>query len=185
MDWVGYLFFNLGVEWIWIQLYGVGWNGGWKSVPVKTSIEQSVAKRYLWFALIRVRMVDDIQMKWWPFRSQQRSTGPQIRKLFVCPQGWRNDSRGGGTRPWGPPRKRGHKCLKGPKTTYTTIAIAEKQSKRSKKGPFSLYIGPTGSHPGNEINGARRGRSLPVPPPGFSSHVSCREKNSLHSYRKK
>ena len=45
------------------------------------------------------------------------------------------------TMPWGPPRKRVPKCLKGPKTTYTTIAIAEKQSKRSKKGPFSLYIG--------------------------------------------
>ena len=31
-------------------------------------------------------------------------------------QGWRNDSRGGGggTRPWGPSRKRVPKCLKGP-----------------------------------------------------------------------
>ena len=45
----------------------------------------------------------------------------------------------------GPEEKR----LKGPKTTYTTIAIAEKPSKRSKKGPFSLYISPPGSHPGN------------------------------------
>ena len=65
----------------------------------------------------------------------------------------------------GAPRKRVPKCLKGPKTTYTTIEIAEKQSKISKKGPFSLYIGPPGSHPGNGIDGARRGRSLPVPPP--------------------
>ena len=56
---------------------------------------------------------------------------------------------GGGDRPFssGPPRPWGPsplgtipKWLKGPKTTYTTIAIAEKQSKRSKKGPFSLYI---------------------------------------------
>ena len=39
----------------------------------------------------------------------------------------------------GPPRKRVLKCLKGPKTSYTTIAIAEKQSKRSKKGPFLLF----------------------------------------------
>ena len=68
-----------------------------------------------------------------------------------------------GTRPRGPSRKRVSKCLKGPKTTYTTIAIAEKQSKRSKKGPFSLYIGSP--PPGNGIHGARRGRSLPVPPP--------------------
>ena len=75
-----------------------------------------------------------------------------------------------GTRPWGALEVKGTECLKGPKTTYTIIAIAEKQSKRCKKGPFSLYIGSPRSHPGNEINGARRGRSLPVPPPGFSSH---------------
>ena len=52
-----------------------------------------------------------------------------------------------GTRPWGPSRKKVPKCIKGSKTTYATIAVAEKQSKRSKKGPFSLYI-----------------RSPPVPP---------------------
>ena len=75
-----------------------------------------------------------------------------------------------GTRPWGPSRKRVPKCLKGPKTTYTTIAVAEKQSKRSKRDPFSLHIGTTPrSHPGNGINGARRGRSLPIHP-GFFSH---------------
>ena len=74
-----------------------------------------------------------------------------------------------GIRPWGPSRKRVLKCIKGSKTTYTTIAVAEKQSKRSKKGPFLLYIGSPGSHPGDVINGARRGRSLPVHP-GFSSH---------------
>ena len=74
-----------------------------------------------------------------------------------------------GTRPWGPSRKRVPKCLKGPKTTYTTIEVADKQSKRSKKGPFSLYIRSPRSHPGDGITGARRGRSLPVHP-GFSSH---------------
>ena len=79
-------------------------------------------------------------------------------------QGWRNASRGGGTRPWGPSRKRVPKCLKVPKTTYATIAIAEKQPKRRKKGPFRYILGPPGSHPGTGINGARRGRSLPVPP---------------------
>ena len=31
-----------------------------------------------------------------------------------------------GTRPWGTPGEKGPKCLKGPKTTYTTIANAEK-----------------------------------------------------------
>ena len=34
-----------------------------------------------------------------------------------------------GTRPSGPSRKRVPKCVKGPKTTDTTIRIAEKQSK--------------------------------------------------------
>ena len=70
-----------------------------------------------------------------------------------------------GTRPWGPSRKRALECLKSPKTTYTIIAITEKQFKRNKKGPFSLYIGSPRSHTGNGISGARRGRSLPVPPP--------------------
>ena len=37
-----------------------------------------------------------------------------------------------GTRPWGPPRKRVPKYLKGSKTTYTTIAIAEKKTVREK-----------------------------------------------------
>ena len=75
-----------------------------------------------------------------------------------------------GTIPWGPSRKRVPKCLKGPQTTYATIVVAEKQSKRSKMGPFSLYNRSPGSHPGNGMNGTRRGRSLPVHP-GFSSHV--------------
>ena len=73
----------------------------------------------------------------------------------------------------GDPRgKRVPKCLKGYNTTYTTIAIAEKQSKRSKKGPFCYILGPSWVPPRNGINGARRGRSFPVPPPppGFSSH---------------
>ena len=46
-----------------------------------------------------------------------------------------------GTRPWGPSEERVLKCPKGPKPTYTTIAIAEKQPKRSKKGPiFAIGI---------------------------------------------
>ena len=69
----------------------------------------------------------------------------------------------------GPPRKRVPKCLKGPQATYTTIAITE-QSKRSKKGPFSLHIGSPWSHPGDGIYGVR-GKVLPGLPPGFSSHV--------------
>ena len=84
-----------------------------------------------------------------------------------------------GTRPWGPSRKRVPKCIKRPKTTYAAIAMAEKQSKRSKKGPFSLYSGSPGSHPGDGINGARRGRSLPVHP-GFSSHAPAPQGRPIH-----
>ena len=80
-----------------------------------------------------------------------------------------------GPRHGGPLQQGGRSCGDGsrdaqpiPKTTYTIIAIAEKQFKRSKKGPFSLYIVSPGSHPGNEINGARWGRSLPVPLPPVS-----------------
>ena len=81
-----------------------------------------------------------------------------------------------GTRLWGPPRKRVPKCLKGPKTTYTTIELAEKQSKRSTKGPFSLYIGSPWSHPGNGICGARRERpSRPPPVLRPCSHLHIRE----------
>ena len=75
---------------------------------------------------------------------------------------------GGGTRYWGPSRKRVRKFLKEPKSTYTNIAIAEKQSNRSKKGPFCYIFGSPGSHPGIGINETRRGRSLPGPPPPVS-----------------
>ena len=68
-------------------------------------------------------------------------------------QGWINDSRGGGTRPWRPSRKRVPKCLKWPKTTYTTFAIAKKQSKRTKKGPFCYVLGPPGPTQEMELMG--------------------------------
>ena len=54
-------------------------------------------------------------------------------------------------------------------------------------GPFSLYIGPPpGSHPGNGIDGARRGRSLLVPPPPrflqpFTLGARSRPCSVLHS----
>ena len=75
-----------------------------------------------------------------------------------------------GTRPWGPPRKRVPMCLKGPKITYTTIAIAEKQSKRSKKGPFSvIYWVPLVSPRKWNLWGPEG--KVPPGPPGFSGHA--------------
>ena len=86
------------------------------------------------------------------------------------PQGWRNDSRGGGTRPWGPSRKRVPKCLKGPKPIQL-LQLLKNSPREVKRAHFRYILGPPRSHPGNGIYGARRGRSLPVPP-GFSSHDS-------------
>ena len=68
------------------------------------------------------------------------------------------------------PREKGPKCLKGPKTTHTTIAIVEKQSMRSKKGPFSLYIGLIPG-PTQEMELMGPGGEGPSWSPGFSSHA--------------
>ena len=61
-----------------------------------------------------------------------------------------------GTRRWGCSRKRVPECLKGAKTIYKIIAIAEKQSKRSKKVPFSL--GEVGGMP--KLGQSRKSRLL-------------------------
>ena len=84
-----------------------------------------------------------------------RDSVPGLEKLF---ERW-------GTRPWGPSRKRVPKYLKGPKTTYSTIAIAEKQSKRSKKGPIWLYIGSPRVPPRKWNLWGPEGKVPPGPPP--------------------
>ena len=75
-----------------------------------------------------------------------------------------------GTSPWGPSRKRVLKCLKGPKTTYTTIAIGEKQSKRSKRAHFVMYRVPR-VPPRTKWNSWGPEGKVPPGSPGFSSHV--------------
>ena len=59
------------------------------------------------------------------------------------------------------------KCLKGLRTTNAIMEIAEKQSKRSKKGPFSLHICSPGS-PKEMESVEPGGRSLAVPRPSVS-----------------
>ena len=79
-------------------------------------------------------------------------------------QGWRNDSRGGGTRPWGPRGKRSVSVSKGPKPPIQLLQLLKNSPREAKRVHFRYILVPPGSHPGNEINGAWRGRSLPVPP---------------------
>ena len=87
-------------------------------------------------------------------------------------QGWRNDSRGGGGGIGsGGPREKGSLSVsKGPKPPIQLLQFLKKNSPREVKRErdhFRYILVPPGSHPGSEINGARRGRSLPVPPPRF------------------
>ena len=67
--------------------------------------------------------------------------------------------------------EKGPECLKRPKTTYTTIRMLKNSPSEPKWAHFRYILVPPGSHPGTGFYGARRGRSLPVPP-GFPSHAS-------------
>ena len=81
---------------------------------------------------------------------------------------------GGGTRPWEPRGKWSLSVSKGPspKPTYTNIAIAEKQSKRSKNGHFRYILVPSGPTQEMKLMGpGGEGPSRSPPPPDFSSHV--------------
>ena len=85
-------------------------------------------------------------------------------------QDWRNDSRGGGTRP----RKRVPKCFKGPKSTNAAMAVAENSSREVKRVHFRFILGPPG--PTQEMESMGHGGEGPSrsPPPGFSNHAfSC------------
>ena len=81
----------------------------------------------------------------------------------------------GRTRPWGPSRKRVPKCLKGPKTTYTTFAFAKKHS-RSKRAHFVIYWVPPG--PTQEMKsmgpGGEGPSRSPPPPPVSPAMISCK-----------
>ena len=88
-------------------------------------------------------------------------------------QGWRNNSRCGGGLGLGGHRVKGSPSIsKGPKPPIQLLQLLKNSQKEVKRAHFVIYWVPPGSLPGNGINGARRGRSLPAPPPpGFSSHA--------------
>ena len=70
-----------------------------------------------------------------------------------------------GTRPWGPSRKRVPKCIKGPKTTYTTSAVAKNSLREVKRAHFRYILGPPGPTQEMELmgpGGEDPSRSTPV-----------------------
>ena len=64
----------------------------------------------------------------------------------------------------GPPGKWSPSVLKGPKPPIQLLQLLKNSSKEVKRAHFRYILAPPGSHPANGINGARRGRSLLVPP---------------------
>ena len=84
-------------------------------------------------------------------------------------QAWRNEYRGGGTRIWGPLRKRAPSAKRAHKV-YSKIANCLKNSTMSvKRAHFSKYRVPLG--PYQEIKFMGPGGGTGPPPPGFSSPV--------------
>ena len=72
-----------------------------------------------------------------------------------------------GTRPWGSSRKRVPKCIKGPKTTFTTIAVAKSSPREVKMTHFRYILGPPGPTQEMELmgpGGEGPSRSTPVSP---------------------
>ena len=72
---------------------------------------------------------------------------------------------GGGGLGLGGPRGQGSSSVsKGPKPPIQLLQLLKNSRREVKRAHFVIYWVPPGSHPGNGINGARRGRSLPVLP---------------------
>ena len=68
---------------------------------------------------------------------------------------------GGGLGLGGPRGNRSTSVSKGPKPPMQLVKLLKNSPREVKRTHFRYALGPPGSHPGNEINGARRGRSLP------------------------
>ena len=73
-----------------------------------------------------------------------------------------------GTRPWGPRGKGSPSVSKGPKSPIQLLQLLKNRPREVKRAHFRYILGPPWSHPINGIYGARRGRSLPAPPPPVS-----------------
>ena len=94
--------------------------------------------------------------------SRQATTWPGLGKKF---QRWRGLSLGG-------PRGKGSPSVSmGPKLFVQLLQLLKNSPREVKRAHFRYILGPPPrSHPGDGVNGARRGRPLPVHP-GFSSHA--------------
>ena len=83
-----------------------------------------------------------------------------FQQAIARDQAWRNEFRGGGTRLWGPLRKRAPSAKRAHKV-YAKITNCLKTA-QSQKSPFLEISGHPRSLPRDKIYGARGG---PVPPP--------------------
>ena len=92
----------------------------------------------------------------------------------TCAQGWRNDSRGGGTRLWGPREKGSSSVSKGPKPPIQLLQLLKNSPREVKRAHFRYILVPPGST--QEVKLMGPGGKVPPgpPPPGFSSHA-CAE----------
>ena len=157
---IGKIFFNYSSVIFRMSILTFFWGGG--------SIRRNLGSDPIVHYTISYRH----EQLWWSWGPSSDSTD----SWRVLPLGLIKDPRGGGrTRPWGPSRKRAPKCLKVPTATNATLAIAEKQFKRSKKGPFFIHRVP----PGNRIDGARGKVPPGPPPPPVSPAISNRQEDTV------
>ena len=70
-----------------------------------------------------------------------------------------------GIRPGGPRGKGSPSVSKGPRPPIQLLKLLKNSPREVERAHFCFTLGPSGSHLGNGINGAWRGRSLRSPPP--------------------
>ena len=102
-------------------------------------------------------------------------------------QDWRNDSRGGGTRPWGPGGKGSPNVSKGPKPPIQILQLLKNSLRDVKRAHCRYILVPPGPTQGMKLMGpGGEGPSRPPPPVSpamLDNRVTDRKTNhsSTHS----
>ena len=113
-----------------------------------------------------------------PLTSRYMTSQRGSRDCIERQQGWRNDSRGGGSRPWGPSRKRSASISKGPKPPIQLLQLLKNSQKEVKRAHFVIYWVPPGPSQEMELmEPGGEGSSRPPPPPispAMNVSVGCR-----------